>query len=415
MPHARRIFKESRLLSWNFAEHLTICSNMIGLYLSTSRFGNTTRKLEAIGHAKKLSQEIGDPYLCVLVASRESSVLRMNDETQKSTEVIQDAMGKFVNPDRTLSSPLVDPRFNAQIGRLIQSRAENLIFTDNIEEAQRELSAWNPIDNASPSSIEQAVQVSIDLTLGRLLKIQGHFETALSQLAPMFERVETEDIGTGGWRRVLLANIGELYCELGRPADARSILIPELDYMKLTKSHNVSSGLRIQLVVAESYLREGSHECSREVAGTVRRVLERSKEHSSISRRFNLRAWTILARIAHMREDWDEALECWRESLKILDLMHNSSGPNAAIVKFSIAHTLQKQGCINESAEQAALARKNLELEKTRRYHFTGFDSYWRDTIVTDFLYWTDPFVNSPRIAQSTDDIEVSSRHARKV
>ena len=122
---------------------------------------------------------------------------------------------------------------------------------------------------------------------------------------------------------------------------------------------------------------------------------ERSKEHNSITRRFYLRAWTILARIAHMRGHWEEALGYWNESLKILDLMHDSSGPSAAIVEFSIAHALQKQGCVDESAEKEASARHYLKSEKGRRYHFTGFDSYWRDTIITEFsqrtLSWIPP------------------------
>ena len=293
MPHARRILNESKLLLEGIAECSTRRSDMVGLYLSSSRFGTITWKLEAVAQARKLSQESGDPYLCMLVASRESSILRMKGETLKSNEVLQDARSKYIRHDRTLGLPFEDRRYNAQAGKLIQSRAENLIFVDDLDEAQRELDVWSPINDASPSSMEKTVQVSINLTLGRLSKIQGHFQRALSQLTPTFEQIEAEDIDTGGWRRVLLASIGEVYCELGRPADAQSILISELDCLKLTKSQNTSSGLRLQLVLAESYLRDSSYDLSREVADTVRRVLERYKEHNSITRRFNLRAWTI--------------------------------------------------------------------------------------------------------------------------
>ena len=401
MPHARRIFKESRLLLEPIPGCSISPSDIIDLYLSSSRFGNTTWKLEAIAQAKKLSQEVGDPYLRLLVASRESSVLRMKGETLKSDQVLQDSMSKYIRYDGILKLPFRDLRYNAQAGKLIQSRAENLISADNLEEAQRELDEWSPMDDVSPSSMEKTVQVSINLTLGRLSKIQGHFERAFSQLTHTLEQIEAENVDAGGWRRVLLANIGEVYCELGRPTDARSILISELDCMKLTKSQNMSSGLRLQLVLAESYLRAGSHDWSREVADSVRRVLERSMEHNSITRRFYLRAWTILARIAHMNGHWDEALGYWNESLKVLDLMHDPSGPNAAIVEFSIAHALQKQGRVDESAEKEALARIYLKSEKARRYHYTGLDSYWRDTILSEFSQRVDPVVNSTPVAPS--------------
>lgn len=396
MPHARRISKESGLLLDSMAACSTRRGDMVDLYLSSSRFSTTTWKLEAVAQARRLSQEASDPYLCVLVASRESSVLRMKGETLKSDEVLQDAMSRYIRDDGTLRLPFGDLRCNAQVGKLIHSRAENLILVNNLEDAQRELDRWSPIDEELPSTMEKIVQVSINLTIGRLSKIQGHFESALSQFNPTFDRIEAEDIDAGGWRRVLLASIGETYCELGQPADAQCILLPELECMELTKSQNTSSGLRLQLVLAESYLRDGSYDRSRVVADAVRRILERSREQSSISRRFYLRAWTILARIAHTREHWDEALGYWDQSLKVLDLVQHSSGPTAAIVHFSIAHILQRQGHVTESVEKEASAREYLKSEKARRYHYTGFDSYLRDTITSKFSQWTDPTVDFP-------------------
>ena len=406
MPHARRIFHESRLLTESVAGYSIRPGDMIELYLSCSRFGTITWKLEAVAQAKNLSENLGDPYLCAIVAIRESSILRMKGETPKSDEVLKDAMSKYIRRNGTLSLPLGDPRSNAQAGKLLQSRAENLIFVDELEEAQRELEGWSPINVASPSSMEKIVQVSVSLALGRLSKIQGHFQRALSELNPTLERIEAEDIDAGGWRRVLLANIGEVYCELGRPADAQSVLVSELDCMKLTKSQNSSSGLRLQLALAESYLRDGSYDRSRDIADTVRRVLERSKEHSSIKRRFYFRAWTTLARIAHTREDWDEALSCWKESSKILDLMHNSSGPSAAVVEFSIAHALQKLGHIDESTKRETSAREHLNSEKARRYHFTGFDSYWQDFIISKFFQSTNSHVDGMYITPPVNALE---------
>ena len=89
MPHAKRIFNESRLLLETTLESPSRQSDMVGLYLSTSRFGTTTWKMKATRQAKKLSQGLGDPFLCMLVASRESSILRMNGENAKSEEVLE--------------------------------------------------------------------------------------------------------------------------------------------------------------------------------------------------------------------------------------------------------------------------------------------------------------------------------------
>ena len=385
LPHAKRIFNEFRVLKEDAVQNLTRRSDMIGLYLSCSRFSDTTWKLEAVTEAKKMSRDLDDPYLCLLVASRESSILRMKDEILKSDVVLDDAMTNFIRDDSTPDPPSKDIRHNAQAGKLIQSRAQNLIILDELEEAQHELKRWSPVNKVSPSSMEKTVEVTINLTLGRLSKIQGRFEEALSQLNATFQWIEAEDLDVGGWRRVLLATIGETYCELARPTDAESILIPELDFMKLTQSQDISSGLRLQLVLAESYLRIGFYDRSLNTADHVRRVIERSTVHSSITKRFHLRAWTILARIAHMRGQWDEALKCWEESLKILGLLQESSGSSAAIVEFSIADVLRNQNNIIQSTEREASARNHIITGKVRRYHYTGLNSYWQDAIFSKF------------------------------
>lgn len=156
----------------------------------------------------------------MLLTSCESSILHMKGKNAKSEEVLEESMSDYIR---------VDQRVEA--GKLLQSRAERLIFVDNLEQAQPELLKWSAVNDTSPSRMERTVKASIELPLGRLSNIQGQLEEALAQFKPTFNRIVAEDVNAGGWRRVLLANIGEVYCELGRLADAQSILIAELDCM----------------------------------------------------------------------------------------------------------------------------------------------------------------------------------------
>lgn len=296
------------------------CS-MAALYLSVSRFSTTTWKLESINQAKELSQEISDPYLRMSIAQRESSLLRMTGNRSQSDDVLAKFISHKTNTKPDQHSPPVDARCNSRIGELIYSRARNLISADDLETAWHDLIRWRPINEDSPSSMEKTVQVSKNVSPGRILKMQGHFEESLLLLRHTFEQIEAEDIAAGDWRRLLLANVGDLYCELGQPADAQAMLIPELENMKLARSHNMSSGRRLQLVLAESYLRDGSYQQSIEVIDNVRRMIGKMKDPDNITKRNHFRAWTMLARIAHIQEHWEETLHCWKESFKILELL----------------------------------------------------------------------------------------------
>lgn len=355
---------------------------MSALYLSASRFSTTTWKLESINQAKALLQEIDDPYLRMSIAQRESSLLRITGNRSQSDDVLAEFIGHNANTKPDQISPPADSRCNARIGELIHSRAENLIFTDNLEAAWHNLKRWRPIDGHPPSSMEKTVQVSKNVSLGRILKMQGHFEEGLVLLRQTLEQIEAEDIAAGGWRRVLLANIADLYCELGQPADAQAVLIPELASMKLARSHNMSSGRRLQLVLAESYLRDGSYQQSIEVLNYVRRIIEKMKDPDNITKRNLFRAWTMLARIAHFQEHWEEALHCWRESLKVLELLGEIRRPGAAVVYFGVAFALLKCGQVQESANVVDQAGSLVGVAKDRRYHMTGLDSYWRDHVL---------------------------------
>ena len=124
MSHAKRIFNESRLLLETTPESPSRQSDMVGLYLSTSRYGTTTWKLKATGQARKLSQGLGDPFLCMLVVSGESSILRMNGENAKSEEVLEESISNYMRLDQSQCFLSKYPRYNAQAGKLLQSRAE---------------------------------------------------------------------------------------------------------------------------------------------------------------------------------------------------------------------------------------------------------------------------------------------------
>lgn len=349
------------------------------MLLAASRFNVLSWKQNAINQAKKISEGLEDPYLHICIAQRESSLLRMNGETTKSYQVIGEFHASITLPDERAISG--DARWSSKRGELVHSCAENLIQSGELNAARDELLQWNPINAGSPSPMERIVLRSKSISLGRILRTQGHFRDALNLLQATYEESEADEIDIGGWRRVLLSNIGELHCELEQSMDAQRLLLPELEKMRIAGSQNISSGRRLQLTLAEAFLRDGLYGKAEEILYNVRSVLGNIDAPDMIARRAIFRAWANLARIAHLTSQWDKALFYWNNADGALKVLGRQTGSQRGIVQFSIAFALFKTARIQDSVATKRIGQKNLSHEGRRRYWIVGLDSYWRDYI----------------------------------
>jgi lipopolysaccharide biosynthesis regulator YciM len=127
--------------------------------------------------------------------------------------------------------------------------------------------------------MERIVLRGRNITLGKILRFQGHFQEALDTLKAVLQESKIDSFyDCTGWRRVLLSNIGDLYCELRRPADAQFLLEPELKQMIDSGSQNISSGRRLQLTLAESFIRSGMYEKAEEVLSNLGKLWAAAKK-----------------------------------------------------------------------------------------------------------------------------------------
>jgi hypothetical protein len=123
-------------------------------------------------------------------------------------------------------------RYNAQRGELVISFAENLIREGKHVEAKAELTEGSPLDIA-PSPLEKITSRARDITLGKILRLQGLFHEALAQLDGVLQGCLLDEYFEGtGWYWVLLSEVADLRCELGQPLEAEKLLIQELTPMR---------------------------------------------------------------------------------------------------------------------------------------------------------------------------------------
>ena len=275
-----------------------------------------------------------------------------------------------------------DARWNAERGGLIHSYAENLIQSGKLESARYELAKWVPLDATSPSSMERIVSRSFKSSLGRTLIFQGYFQEALNLLLPTLQESDTDDFFEGtGWRLVLLSNIGDIYIELDRAAEAEEIISPESKKMVQAGAQNISSGRRLQLVLAESFIRRAMYHRAEEVALNLKTILEAITDPDMFAKRGIFRVLNMLARIAHFRSRWIEALELWDQTKKALEVLGRQDHSQMGLVQYAIAYALMKIGKLPESLQAFGKGKSMLEGQE-RRHWIVGFESYWHDYIV---------------------------------
>ena len=272
-------------------------------------------------------------------------------------------------------------RYNAQCADLIVYYTQNLIRHSEFAAAQKELSQWQPLNPATPSTMERISLRAQKITFGRILRYEGRFQEALNYLEDQLKICEYDELYEGtGWRRVLLTNVADLYTELDRPKDAEMLLMPELTEMVRKGQQNISSGRSLQLSLVESLMKRMIYDRAEECLGSLRNLYEAISESDALTRDGLFRVWTSLARIAHFRCRWDDALVHWRKALDILDDRGVGAQSNAGVIRCAIFYTLSKLGRREESLQILNEGSFNMDSQR-RIFWIVGFDSYWRDCI----------------------------------
>jgi hypothetical protein len=106
-----------------------------------------------------------------------------------------------------------------------------------------------------PFSSEKITSRARDITLGKILRLQGLFHEALAQLDGVLKGCLLDEYFEGtGWYRVLLSEVADLRCELGQPLEAEKLLIQELTPMREKGTQDIATGRRLRMSLAETYL-----------------------------------------------------------------------------------------------------------------------------------------------------------------
>ena len=351
------------------------------MLLATSRFSSTSWKRKAVSRASKLLSSETEGYLHAWAAYRESALLRMLGKHDESNKTLETFINATAIPGFG-SDIQVDARWNAQQGELVISYAQNLIQDLDLATAKKELYAWSPLNPGTPTAMERIVLRGRNTTLGKILRYEGHFQEALTFLEDLLQESEADDFYEGtGWRRVMLSEVSDLYCELGRPSDAAALLEPELKQMTNRGCQNIGSGRRLQLALIESFIGREMWAVAEINLMNLKLVFEAMNDPDMTSQRGIFRVWTGLARIAHYKGHWEKCLSDWQQALKSLETQGWENSYNAGLVRYSLSYALLKLDRAEEGRSTAEVGKANLETERRLRW-IVGLNSYWHEYIV---------------------------------
>ena len=381
MPHVERVLKVVEEVQHTRAFTRAVRNEFVSMLLASSRFSSMSWKRKAVSRAKQLFSSDTEGYLHAWSAYRESSLLRMLGKRTESNETLENFIHATAVPDSG-SEIQIDARWNAQQGDLVISYAQNLIQDLDLVTAKKELYAWNPLDPSTPSARERIALRGRNTTLGKILRYEGNFEEALQFLEDLLQESEADDFYEGtGWRRVMLSEVSDLYCELKRHSDATVLLEPELRKMTNRGVENIGGGRRIQLALVESFIGREMWAPAESRLLSLKAVFEGMPDPDVTYRKAVFRIWASLARIAHYNGQWDRSLSRWEQAFKALEMQGWENSYNAGLVRYSQSYTLWKLDRAEEGRSIAILGKANLETERRLRW-VVGLNSYWHEYIV---------------------------------
>ena len=175
-------------------EHKTVVRRaLIIMLLSASRFNAKEHKRHVIENAKRLLPDDADLDLSTWAVERESTLLRICGEHDKSYGVLENHILKL---SESSSGPdITNERTNGQRGGLVIAYANNLLLDGKTGRATEELQAGEPLNVKSPSIMELDVARQKHVMLGRALRNAAHFQEAIFPLPRAAERRQ----GHGSW------------------------------------------------------------------------------------------------------------------------------------------------------------------------------------------------------------------------
>lgn len=307
------------------------------------RFPDMAWKYFAIGQAELAAGRLKDTHLRLCIGQTKAVLGRLSGNMDEAVSSLQDLV---------LSDPatVISKRVRCEVGVAIIQRSLNCIQIADLSTAQKLLEDWNPHD-ADPSPLEKILSFRKYSLLGRVMRLQGNFDKALKLLkaAHQASRMPSELVFDEDLRD-LTCDLADTLRELDAPVAGEEYLRAEI--IRRTERPDPLPGKSLlELSLAEALFAQERYEETNEICVDI-------ESRASLLKYERLRVNVILAKLSHMRSEFEAALSRWSEAMQALQEFSLVDGQVQNIISASMADVLDAQGhnwLTKESPRKASL------------------------------------------------------------
>ncbi|KAJ4259591.1 hypothetical protein NW762_007521 [Fusarium torreyae] len=307
------------------------------------RFPDMAWKYFAIGQAELAAGRLKDTHLRLCIGQTKAVLGRLSGNMDEATGSLQN----LVSDDSAIP---MNQRIRSEVGVAIIQRALNSIQVADLTTAQKLLEDWNPLGD-DPSPLEDVLCFRKYSLLGRIMRLQGNFSDALKLLETAHqasqkssELVLDEDL------RDLTCDLADALRELDEPVTGEGYLRAEME-RRIERPDPLPGKSLLELALAEALFAQERYEEAEQICVDV-------DSRSNLLKYERLRVYVILAKLSHIRSDFEVALSRWSEAMQALQEFSLVDGQVQTIISTSMADVLDAQGhnwLTRESPRKASL------------------------------------------------------------
>lgn len=326
----------------------------------------------AIEQCRSLLRKSMPYFLHASVAVFQSILHRVDGDVAKSEAVIRDFLWKGPKPETR--------RDHALRGRLHIAQIDNKIkcADDDVAQLIYNWKAEHPL-----SSLDVEVTSRLQSAAARFFQSIGDYEAAIESLEQFLSLHGAKPIRPNS-RRLLVARLADMYCEMQGFARTLEVLAPELDDVSESDRRR-RPYRRLNLSMVEAKIGLGEIDVAISVLQAIGSLFPEDPDNVH-DQQLHMRKAIAEARIAHMISPAEEAVRLWKVALEEVERMYTikeKEGFCAAIVYLSLAHAQLTEGDREGARHSWATGAEILQTEKCE-FWIPIASTAWLHRVITE-------------------------------